>query len=220
MSREIVIPKGKLKASRDDKSAAAKRKELREALLKGQTVITKAGTIKDKDTVSEKDKVITVPKGKLASFYWYENDPELLEAEKEAMHKFFPQFQLQKLDDGRLFWVGELRNITGENSRWYLQVIYEHNHPNNDSFGGSIKIYSIEPDLNQIKETLGESIPHILTDSEDNIYICTARPEDFKAGKTITTAASALAWAAKWIAAFELWLAGDLSKDEFSNHLI
>jgi hypothetical protein len=33
-------------------------------------------------------------------------------------------------------------------------------------------------------------------------------------------AASALAWASKWIAAFELWMLGDLSTDQFAGHRI
>ena len=39
---------------------------------------------------------------------WYESNPILLEAEKAAMVKCFPNFKLGKLDDGRLYWEGEL----------------------------------------------------------------------------------------------------------------
>ena len=215
----IIIPHGKL-SSQDDTSAAEKRKKLREALLKGNSVIVKTGEVKAENETRPNEQNISIPEGKLASFYWYEDNKALLKAEKVAMKKHFPKFKLEKNDDGRLYWVGNLNNITGEDSNWYLQVIYDNNHPSNDSYGGSVKIYPIKPVLEDISESLGENIPHILTDSDGYMYICTARKEDVQIGATTTTAASSLAWAAKWIAAFELWLAGDLSTEEFSSHLV
>lgn len=205
----------------NDKEAQKRREEVRKSLLKGNAVIVGVGGtggLKDKDTIKENEQTLEVPEGKLA-FYWYE-DKDLLEAEKYAMRKYFPQFKLEKLNDGRLSWIGYLENITGEGSKWYIQIIYDNDHPNNIRFGGSIKVYPILPKLEDLKEKLQESIPHVLSDSEGNLYLCTASSTDFKKGKVNTTAASALGWAFKWIAAFELWLAGDLSKSEFSAHII
>lgn len=217
----INIGSGKF-AANDDTSAAEKRKKLREALLNGSTVMISSGEIKDKKDVGTNEDTIEIPKGKLAakSFYWYENDPDLFDAEKAAMKRLFPNFKLDKNDDGRLFWFGDLGNITGEGSRWYLQVIYDNNHPHNDNYGGSVKIYPVKPSLEELDEQLEDSIPHVLRDSEGNMYICTSRKEDFKIGNTVTTAASSLTWAAKWIAAFELWLSGDLADGEFRDHLV
>ena len=162
-----------------------------------------------------------MPKGKLASFYWYEKDPDLLIAEKEAMRRFFPQFQLDKLSDGRLYWTGKLKTDLRRGGIWYLQALYEHNHPQNSSFGGSVKIYSIEPDIEDLIEKLGEQIPHLLRDSKQNVYLCTARKEDVLNGQQgATSAASSLSWAAKWIAAFELWMAGDITTEQFASHNI
>ncbi|MEA3315915.1 MAG: hypothetical protein U9Q30_08685 [Campylobacterota bacterium] len=204
----IKIPNGKL-LSHDDTSAAQKRKKLRDTLLKGNTVIVNTGEVKAQNETKPQEINQVIPEGKLA-YYWYENNEPLLDAEMEAMNTHYPQFKLSKNNDGRLYWIGELNNITGENSKWHLQVIYDNDHPNNNSYGGSVKIYPIKPVLEDMQEQIGESIPHILSDSDGYLYICTARKEDIRIGATTTTAASSLAWAAKWIAAFELWLAGGL----------
>jgi hypothetical protein len=165
-------------------------------------------------------KTIQIPQGRCsASYYWYQKDPELFRGEQEAMRKFFPQFQLGQLDDGRLYWVGTLtpKNLR-ENAAWTLMLAYDHNHPSANNYGGSIKVYSIEPDLNELYEKLGQ-IPHLLRDSQGAYYLCTARPQDVNASeKVTTTAASVIAWAAKWIACFELWLTGDMTTAEFASH--
>jgi hypothetical protein len=163
---------------------------------------------------------IEVPPGKLASFYWYQSDPELYQGEITAMNRFFPGFKLQQESDGRLSWVGWVTPgmLADARRSYYLQVVYEHSHPSNDSFGGSIKVYSIDPDLNEIAKV--SAIPHTLPDSAGQLYICTSRPEDFNAGRTVTSAASAIAWAVKWIAVFEMWLDGEISTESFRDHRV
>ena len=221
----IRVPAGSCSStssSSSEDAAARKRRELRDKLLRGeQVVVTQGGAVEDENP-NPSQPAIRVPPGKLAaSFYWYERDPQLFADEKEAMTRYFPQFRLERLDDGRMAWNGVLApdNLT-PGARWYLQVVYDHNHPNNSSYGGSIKVYSIEPDLDAVYRNLG-GIPHILRDYSGAIYICTSEPGDFVAtAQRSTTAASALSWAAKWIAAFELWLAGDLATAEFAGHRI
>jgi hypothetical protein len=136
------------------------------------------------------------------------------------MKKFFPQFQLEKLPDGRLSWVGVISvNNLRPGGGWILQAIYDNNHPSNSNYGGSVKVYPVEPDLNDLARKLGR-IPHILSDASKNLYLCTSRAEDFRASvQHSTTAASALGWAAKWIAVFELWLAGDVTTKQFDSHI-
>jgi len=104
-------------------------------------------------------------------------------------------------------------------AQWIIQVVYDHNHPNNSTYGGSIKIYCIDPDLAEISKKLGESIPHTLRDSAGNPYLCTASPGDIRVGNVNTSAASALSWAIKWIHVFEMWLAGDVSTAQFRDHI-
>ena len=137
------------------------------------------------------------------------------------MRHYFPQFKLENLNDGRLCWVGLLTpSNVRRNARWYLQAIYDHNHPHNNSWGGSVKVYSIEPNLEEIAKELGVYIPHTLRDSFGHLYLCTARKEDVQVGRVSTSAASAISWAAKWITAFELWLVGEITTEQFGGHNI
>jgi hypothetical protein len=212
----IEIMRGALAVDAEE-AAARKRRELREKLLRGEKLkVNPTGTLADVQTASPN--AIVVPEGKLAGIYWYERDPELLADEKAAVASFFPQFSLGKLDDGRLYWHGEMQTDLRPDGVWHLQAVYENNHPSNDNWGGSVKIYSILPDLEEIYDELG-AIPHTLRDSARHLYLCTARMEDVRVGSLVTSAASSLAWAAKWIGAFELWMAGDLTTERFSSHL-
>lgn len=223
-SSSIVIPRGHLAADADEAAAAQRRRELRERLLRGdEVVVTQEGQVTDKDRQNPNQPAIVVPEGKLAAgFYWYERDPELYKDEIAAMRRFYPQFKLEKLRNGQLAWVGVLKpDNLRRGARWHLHVVYAHNHPNNSTYGGSIRVYSIDPDLDKIAAEVG-GIPHMLRDeSTGELYLCTASPSDKKVSwDHSTTAASTLAWAAKWIAAFELWIAGDLTTSEFAGHRI
>ena len=215
----ISVPKGKLAAD----AAAEERKKLREALLRGdgEVKMTSEGNPKPASEVKPGDgNTISVPKGKLAaSMYWYENDPELYREEVQAMNRQFPQFELRKLSDGRLCWIGTVRpTAVRKNASWMLQLVYDHNHPSNNNWGGSVRVYVIDPDLDKMNKQLG-GIPHLLRDPSGNIHLCTARREDVRTGRNLSTSAvSSLAWAIKWITVFELWLAGDVTTNEFQNH--
>jgi len=217
-STHINIPSGCLAV--DDEEAAERRRQLRERLMNGGTVrINPQGEV---DTTNSGQGIV-IPPGKLAaptrSTVWYENNPQLYNVELMAMQQFFPHFRLDKLEDGRLFWYGELSvNSIRPGGKWLVQAVYENNHPHNNTYGGSVKIYSIEPDLNELYQELG-SIPHILRDSAGQLYMCTAQASDVHASSDrSTTAASALSWAVKWITVFELWCAGDVTTAQFSGH--
>ena len=161
---------------------------------------------------------IEIPPGKLASFYWYQRDPQLYQDEVAAMKRFFPTFQLGKLSDGKLYWYGKIRPKIIGNNEWHLQLVYENNHPDNSTYGGAIKVYVIDPDIDVMNSELGNTIPHLLRDSRGNTYLCTARKEDVQIGNVVTTAASTLTWAVKWVAVFELWLAGTITREQFAGH--
>ncbi|MCQ1536128.1 hypothetical protein FTO70_10640 [Methanosarcina sp. KYL-1] len=170
----------------------------------------------------DKEKMIVVPKGELAAFYWYDTNRQLLDYEIKAMIRNFPQFELAEVGDGRIMWHGTLKSNRGV--LWTLAAIYENNHPNNDDYGGSIKVYAIKPDLNQIIAQYG-TIPHTVRDSEGIYYLCTVDPKNFIArrdnrGRVLeaSTAVSALGWASKWIFLFESWIHGDISEREFASH--
>ena len=202
----------------DNEALREKRRKIREALLNNQQIkVTPQGNL----TTNPQDPGIVVPEGKLASYFWYETDPDLYRAELEAMRRQFPAFKLGKEPDGRLSWVGKVTpNLIGRRS-YTLQAVYDHSHPSNTSWGGSIKVYCVEPDLEELAD--GERLPHTLRDDQNELYICTARKEDFKAGRTagsrVTTAAVAITWAVKWLSVFECWLSDTVSDEEFEGHL-
>ncbi len=152
----------------------------------------------------------------MTGFYWYERNPELLRDEKLAMQTFFPKFVLDKLDDGRLCWIGTLNPRGEAGGTWTLMVVYDNNHPHNNSYGGSLRVYSVQPDLNELYKAVG-TLPHVLRDSNGDLYMCTARKEDIDSGAKTTSAAKALGWAAKWIYAVEEWLDGEVG-DEIFEH--
>jgi hypothetical protein len=213
MNKFITIPAGKL--ADDDAALKAKREELKKKLLEGKKIpISPTGSV---TTGTNNGQGISIPAGKLALQQWYEKDPSLLVAEKVAMQHAFPHFELEKLDDGRLAWTGSLNvGVLGDNT-WYIMAVYNNNHPQ-QVMGSSVRIYLVEPDVNELISSLGWSPTHLLRDSNHQVYLCTAEAGNIKTGKEVTSAASVIAWAVKWLMAFELVLTGDLPQEKFNEH--
>lgn len=216
----IIIPQGHLA---DDAALAAKRAELKRKLLEGGKITLK----KDGNATGVAGEVstISIPQGKLAT-QWYERDPKLLEAEKMAMTRAFSNFELGKLDDGRLYWIGSVtpgvyETKFGERRTYNLMAVYQQNHPE-QKMGSSVFVYPLLPDAEELMEELyrkkGVYPSHILRDTNNQRYLCTAESSDVKAGNTVTTAASVIGWAVKWLLAFELVLTGDLPAEKFNQH--
>jgi len=217
----IKIPKGKLASDNNESESENSNNnqrpsnaKLAEMLRKGQPVkISQKGNVKGNDG---EESNIKIPKGKLALQQWYDNDPELLEGEKKAMEKAFPYFNLFKLPDGRLAWQGELQiGVLGDN-KWEVAAVYNNNHPE-ARMGSSVKVFLMNPSIDDLIANTGWRPTHLLN-SEDGVYLCTANAEDIRTGNLVTTAASVLAWAVKWLMAFELVLTGDLTQEEFNRH--
>ena len=221
MEKILVVPKGRF-ATQDADAVKKKRAELAARLRENQSVkVTRKGEIVEpNDPKALHGETLDAPEGKLASGYiWYEKDPQLLAAEKEVMGKFFPGFQLDRLEDGRLCWIGNLNPRGSNGGVWNLMAIYDNNHPHSNSFGGSLKVYSIEPDLNELFEAAGE-LPHVLRDGNGELYLCTARHQDINTSQGQASAATTLGWAAKWIFVVEEWLEGDgIIGDEAKEHV-
>jgi hypothetical protein len=212
-------------------AAAERRKELAEMLLRGERVaVGQSGAIQPLSERVSGEAAITVPEGKLArSMYWYENDQDLLRGEMAGMAKFFPQFRPDRLSDGRMSWVGSVASgVPGSNRIWHLQATYDHDHPRAVGYGGSVKVVPIEPRLEDLQDTLGEAIPHVMRLGDDSLAICTVEEDSFVADYSDTegyvdradTAASSIARAVKWISAFELWILGEISTEDFDGHTI
>ncbi|MDR0918287.1 MAG: hypothetical protein LBM93_03430 [Oscillospiraceae bacterium] len=221
-NKELIVPLKGIFAA-EDNALSKKRKELAERLKTGQAVsVTPSGTlVKPNSPESEQlgGKTLNIPEGILAyGYYWYEKDPELFESEKKAMRDSFPNFKLDKLEDGRLCWEGELTPCGEEDIHWHILAVYDNNHPSNSTYGGSVKIYSLSPDLDELQAQVGgRGLPHILRDESGHLYMCTARKEDVDAGNVVTSASSSLRWAIKWTFAVTCWLNGDVG-DEIYDH--
>lgn len=207
-----VIPKGKLAGDEED-AAARRRRELRENLLKGKKIVMdNTGNVN-----APVNPANVIPKGKLAALtQWYDENPVLLEAEKTAMAKAFPYFQLDKLEDGRLYWYGALNIGVLGNNVWNVMAVYNNNHPE-QIMGSSVRVYLVEPDIQEIIDGLGWAPHHLLRDSNNQLYLCTTEAGYVKTGDEVTSAASVIAWAVKWLLAFELVLTGDLTREEFDQ---
>ena len=76
---------------------------------------------------------------------WYEEHPDLLEKEKLFMNRHFPQFELDQLDDGRIYWVGEIQSSINCDKCYLLMVVYMPYHPY-WLMGSSIRVFMISPD--------------------------------------------------------------------------
>jgi hypothetical protein len=166
---------------------------------------------------------LIIPKGILnIEFHWYERDPELLKAEVEMMKKFFPYFKLEKLDDGKFCWIGDIRTGLIGNNSFNIMLVYDNDHPNNKSYGGSVKVYLIDPSLEELEKDLGVTLPHTIKGNNGHRYLCTSDPKDFIVTESASmSAASCLAWAVKWIVLCEGLIAGDeaASLEKFSAHI-
>lgn len=212
----LNIPSGVLALCGDDE--LRKRLELKKKLLNGETVrVTNSGNAMSNNG----DATVDVARGKLAS-QWYEQNPTLLTMEKIAMQRNFPQFTLDRLDDGRICWVGMLEpgiyeSKYGVKRQYHLMAVYDNNHPN-QQMGSSIRVYPLMPDVDELIQMAGFRPFHLLKDNVGNLYLCTNEASDQKVGRTTTTAASVLGWASKWLIAFELVLTGDLPAADFNRH--
>jgi hypothetical protein len=213
INKGIVIPAGKL--AEDDAALKRKREELKKKLIEGKKIpISPTGNV----TAGVGGGTgISIPAGKLAVNQWYEKDPALLQAEKAAMAHAFPYFTLDRLDDGRLAWIGALNiGVMGDTS-WNIMAVYNNNHPQ-QVMGSSVRIYLVDPDIQEVVGGLGWTPTHLLRDSNNQLYLCTAEAGNIKTGKEVTSAASVIAWAVKWLMAFELVWTGDLPKEKFNEH--
>ena len=138
------------------------------------------------------------------------------------MAKSWPNFTMDYLDDGRLSWVGTLSPNYKEKMDWYIQAVYNNNHPQK-IMGSSVKIYLIEPEVESLMQRVGR-LSHLIRDHNDELYLCTTEAQYVKDGqisdnnqRQITSAASVIAMAAKWLLGMEMVLAGDLSMAEFNK---
>ena len=150
---------------------------------------------------------------------WYLSNPELLEKEKLEMKKYFPNFTLDKLEDGRLYWMGELNpgiyeTKFGVKKTYTVMAVYNNNHPE-QVMGTSVIVYPILPDIGDIINECGFIPRGLLRDSSDNLYPCLSSADLGTKSDLI----SILARAVKWFCGLELVLTGDIDAEEFNRKI-
>lgn len=182
------------------------------------------------------------PMLKFSGRQWYMTDTELLNDERAAMRMKYPSAVEGRLSDGRMTWTLKLPHILcdtipgRDTNTWELLLVYDADHPSvsansqatkyRERYAGSIKIYPLSPTVAQLQSRAskyGRSfVPHLLEDEFGNRYLCTFRPQDFKAGmragEAVLSGANAFTQAIKWATHYELGLKDDAIWKKFCEH--
>jgi len=124
---------------------------------------------------------------------WYETAPDRLLIEKEAMRKRFPGFELVKMDDDNLVWLGTL--TSNSNNQYEIAVIYPRNFPNSAPL-----VYPVNPRI-EVWDEKSFRVRHQYSDG----HLCLYYPGD-RTFHNNTTAAVVIGVAAAWFFAYEYWL--------------
>jgi hypothetical protein len=226
----------KLIAAADDPDVAEAIAQLRSQLKGGEeTFVNDQGTIYNPadpastSSVGEGKGFKAVDKAVVAAPQWYELDPALKEAEIKAMRDIAPYgSKLTYTKSGNMAWVIRLRPVVcGKQKDWTLYAVYDSDHPQ-QRWGGSVKFYPVKPNYDEMlklvkqSKVVPKSIPHLLKDSNNRIYICTQHYNNIHAGsrigEQITTAAACLRFAMRWITVFELGLIDQETWSLFQEH--
>lgn len=175
-----------------------------------------------------------VPKTVVSADQWYEKNPELLTAEKAAMYDFQgKKARFCILKDGRACWMVHCQpSIAGKDKcycRAYdIALIYDNDHPQ-ARYGSSVKAYLLNPTVDQLQDIVNrtsgvspKNIPHLLRDGNGELYLCSADTRDVSTSLDsaggITSAATSLRFALRWINIFELGLIDPVTWGKFQRH--
>ena len=169
-----------------------------------------------------------VPKSVLSAPQWYETKKELFEAEVMAMYEFKPEARYFFTQDGRMYWhVRCSPKVAGRRTRMYdIALIYDSDHPQ-VRYGSSVKAYLLRPSIHELQQIVNripsvspKVIPHTLTDSNGERYLCSSDVRDVSdsLGRGVTSAATSLRFALRWINIFELGLMDPKVWGKFQRH--
>ena len=186
----------------------------------------------DEPQASAKPKL--VPKTVVSADQWYEKNPDLLTAEKAAMYDFQgKKARFCILKDGRACWIVHCQpSIAGRDKRYCraydIALIYDNDHPQ-ARYGSSVKAYLLNPTVDQLQDIVNrtsgvspKNIPHLLRDGNGELYLCSAHTRDVSTSMDskggITSAATSLRFALRWINIFELGLIDPVTWGKFQRH--
>lgn len=175
-----------------------------------------------------------VPKTVVSADQWYEKNPDLLTAEKAAMYDFQgKKARFCILKDGRACWMVHCQpSIAGRDKRYCraydIALIYDNDHPQ-ARYGSSVKAYLLNPTVDQLQDIVNKTsgvtpknIPHLLRDGNGELYLCSADTRNVSTSLDsaggITSAATSLRFALRWINIFELGLIDPVTWGKFQRH--
>jgi hypothetical protein len=159
---------------------------------------------------------------------WYRQNPALQRAEIQAMMDIKPDAKYGFLPNGKMYWSIRLRPVIGGKRKdWTILMVYDDDHPQ-IRYGGSLKAYPVRPNIDEMHALVNRSsvtpktIPHLLMDNEQQLYMCTQHTDNIHAGRNrgekVTTAAACLRYAMRWINVFELGLVDPITWSKFQAH--
>ena len=217
-----------------DNSTADQIAALRETLAGGgETMINQDGTILNTADPASASSLANgegfKPAGKaIVAAEWYQTNPALQRAEIKAMADFHPDAKMGYLPNGKMYWTMRIHPVVcGQRKDWTLLAVYDSDHPQ-QRWGGSVKFYPVKPNYQEMQRMVAKSsvtpktIPHLLTDSDGQIYMCTQDRNniyaDTQQGGKVTSAAACLRFAMRWITVFELGLIDQKTWTLFQGH--
>lgn len=100
--------------------------------------------------------------------------------------------------------------------KYNLALVYDNDHPK-VRYGSSVKTYPLSPTISELQEIVNKTpglspkkIPHLLPDANGELYLCSADRSDVStsldSSKGVTSAATSLRFALRWINIFEAGL--------------
>lgn len=124
---------------------------------------------------------------------WYTVNPSLLQQEKALMAQHFPQFSLEKSENGNLYWLGELsidnKQIIEKPKKYTVCAVYANIYPQ-ARMDYPIRVYPVIPDVGEMQEKYGRASlnfrpdenpygygSQILMDSASNFYVATLKED-------------------------------------------
>ena len=218
-------PVDKAVVAADDSSTADAIAALRNQLAGGgETMVNQDGTVLNPadpmsaSSLANGDGFKPVDKAVVAvvTTQWYRTNPQLRDLEIKAMADIHPAAKMSYLPNGKMCWQVRIHPVVcGHRKDWTLLAVYDSDHPQ-QRWGGSVKFYPVKPNYGEMMEMVNRSnvnpktIPHLLKDENNQIYMCTQDRNNIFAGhdrgERVTTAAACLRFAMRWITVFELGL--------------
>ena len=227
-------PVDKAVVAADDNSTADAIAALRNQLAGGgETMVNQDGTVLNPadpmsaSSLANGDGFKPVDKAVVAT-EWYQTNPQLQKLEIKAMADIHPDAKMGYLPNGKMYWTIRIHPVVcGKRKDWTLLAVYDSDHPQ-QRWGGSVKFYPVKPNYDEMMQMVNRSkvtpktIPHLLRDEDNQIYMCTQDRNNIHAGhnkgEKVTTAAASLRFAMRWITVFELGLIDQKTWSLFHEH--